>query len=153
MTPHPQTLSEHVVEVLGGSPLQVIIKTIVAAIAIFWSHINNVSTIVMLYGILVVVDVVLGTALASARSVKMDRTRWLSGPAKKLGLTAALFMGASVIDSIIPGEFVLFGTSGYVAAALFLDVAKKYDTLTGLSVLQTIQDRIGHLLGIKKDDQ
>ena len=151
MTPHPQTLTEHVAEVIGGTPLQIIVKTIVAAIAIMWGHINNVSTIVMLYGILVVVDVILGTALASHKGIKMDRTRWLSGPAKKLGLTAALFMGASVIDSIIPGEMVLFGTSGYVAGAMFLDVAKKYDTLTGLNVLQYLQDKIGHLLGIKKD--
>jgi hypothetical protein len=144
-------MTEHIAEVVGGTPLQIITKTIVAAFAILWSHVDNVSSIVLLYGILVIVDVVLGTALARKRGDKMDRTRWLSGPAKKLGLTAALFMGASVIDGIIPGQFVLFGTSGYVAAALFLDAAKKYDSLTGLNVLEWIQQRIGGILGINSD--
>lgn len=150
--PHQtQTLSEHLAEVLGGTPGQIILKTIVGAVAILWSHISNVSTIVLLYGILVIVDVIVGTALASRRGDKMDRTRWLSGPAKKLGLTAALFLAASVIDGIIPGQFVLYGTSGYVAAALFLDVAKKYDALTGLNVLQWLQDRLASFLAPKKD--
>jgi hypothetical protein len=146
-----QTIGEHFIEAIGGTPLQVVVKVIVGALSVLWSHFANVSNVVMLYFILVVVDVIVGTALASHNNLKMDRTRWLSGPAKKLGLTAALFMGASVIDNIIPGQFVLFGTSGYVAGAMFLDVAKKYDTLTGLHVLQWLQDRIGAVVGIKKD--
>jgi phage-related holin len=147
-----QTLVEHFVEVMGGTPLQIVVKIIVGALAVLWSHLSNVSNVVMLYFILVVIDVIVGTALAAHLSMKMDRTRWFSGPAKKLGLTAALFMGASVIDNIIPGQFVLYGTSGYVAGAMFLDVAKKYDTLTGLHVLQWLQDRIGAVIGVKKSD-
>ncbi len=149
-----QTLTEHIAEVLGGTPLQVVVKTAIGAFAILWGHLSNVSSVVMLYSILVGVDVVVGTALASHQNKPMDRSRWFSGPAKKFGLTAFLFLGASVIDSIIPGQFVLFGTSGYVAGAMFLDVAKKYDTLTGLNVLAWVQEKLAAVIGVKaKQDE
>jgi energy-converting hydrogenase Eha subunit C len=142
----PQTLLEHVAQVIGGTPLAVLTKTSVAAFTMLWSHFHNVGTVVLLYCILVVVDVIMGVALARAKGKEIKPGRWISGPAKKIGFTAFLFLGASVIDTIIPGEFVLYGMSGYVAAALFLDVAKKYDLLTGLNVLTWLEDRVGSLL-------
>ena len=145
-----QTISEHMVEVLGGPPPAVLLKVIVGAFAILFSHLANVSPIILAYSVLVIVDVILGTAQAKSKGVPVHPTRWLSGPAKKMGLTAALFIGASVIDSIIPGEFVLFGMSGYVACALFLDVAKKYDAVTGMNVVAWLEDRFGNLINRKQ---
>jgi hypothetical protein len=146
----PQTLFEHVGQVIGGTPLAVLTKTAVAAFTMLWAHFNNVGSVVLLYFILVIVDVIMGAALARSKGKEITPGRWISGPAKKVGFTAFLFLGASVIDAIIPGEFVLYGMSGYVAAALFLDVAKKYDLLTGLNVLAWLEERLGSLLR-KKD--
>jgi energy-converting hydrogenase Eha subunit C len=151
-TEKAQTLAEHMTEVLGGTPVAVALKAVIGGLAILWSHLDNVGTVVMLYAILVVVDVILGTAQAKAKQIQLHPTRWLSGPAKKLGLTAVLFLGASVIDSIIPGEFVLFGMSGYVAGALFLDVAKKYDAVTGMSVFAWLEDKLGSLVRRKEQE-
>lgn len=138
-----QTLGEHVEQVLGGTPAEVVLKMLGGAIVALWGWATATAAVMLAYFALVLVDVVFGIALSQQLNNKLEFRRLFTGPAKKLGLTAALFVGAAVIDTVVPGTFILTGIAGYVCVAQFIDAGDKYHRLTGSKVVEWIKERLG----------
>lgn len=150
---HEPTLIEHAGTVLGGTPEQVAAKgaaaMLAAAIASLEGWVTATAPVLLAYLVLVVVDVVMGVMLAHRNKEKFKASKLIEGPAKKIGLTAGLFLGGAVIDGVVPGTFILTGVAGYVCVAQFIDTADKYHTLTGSKVVEWIKER----LGVKPNEQ
>ncbi|MCB0781227.1 MAG: phage holin family protein [Flavobacteriales bacterium] len=150
---HDPTLPEYFSEVVGGTTGEVAAKGAGAILAAAMTSLGGWATatepVLLAYFVLVLVDVVMGAALAVRRKEPFEFSKLFTGPAKKLGLTAGLFLGAAVIDTLVPGTFILTGVAGYVCVAQFIDTADKYHTLTGSKVVEWIKER----LGVKPNEQ
>jgi hypothetical protein len=126
-------------QTLGGSAATVTAKFGFSVASIFLGHIASIEVPVIAYCMLIVIDVIFGLLLSTREGTKFQ-ARWLmTGPTRKIVLTAILFFAASVIDKTIPGEVVLYGVTGYVTSAMFIDVADKYGKLTGSSIIEWVR--------------
>jgi hypothetical protein len=130
-------------EVIGGTPVEVGAKLVAAAVTILWAHLVSIAPAAYGYFILVVIDVILGATIAVRKGHKFQWLRLISGPAKKMLLTAGFLISATVVDTYVPGNAILFAASGYLIAAMFMDVASKYEVLSGNRVLGWIKERLG----------
>lgn len=127
--------------------MEVVVKTLGGAAVALWGWATASAPMMLAYMVLVVIDVVFGATIAVREKQPFDFIRLVTGPAKKLGLTAALFVGAAVIDSVVPGTFILSGMAGYICVAQFFDCGDKYHTLTGSKVAGWIKERLGNMIG------
>ena len=151
------TLTEYAGEVLGGTPEQVAVKGIAAIVTASLASLegwaNATAPVLLAYLVLVLIDVIMGVMLAHRNNDPFQPSKLVVGPAKKLGLTAALFLGAAVIDTVVPGTFILTGVAGYICVAQFIDTADKYHTLTGSKVVEWIKERLGINVSAKPNEQ
>ena len=146
-------------EVIGGTPVEVGIKILLAAIALLWDNLAVIGTSVFLYFLMLVVDAIMGAMLATKDGKAFEFTFFLRGPLKKLSLTAGMLFVASMVDSMIPDMQWIPETPLFIAVATFvgittlLDVARKYGALTGSKLILWLEERLGRYITTKDKEE
>jgi len=98
------------------------------------------------YFILLVADAIMGAMLSTAR-FKMSVFVW--GPSRKFLLTVLMLVGASVVETMIPGNFLFFGVAAFICATTLLDVARKYGKLTDSKLIVWLEEKLGAFVKTK----
>jgi len=144
-------------EIIGGTPAEVGIKLLVAAIALLWDNLAAIGASVFLYFCMLVIDAMMGAALALRAGTTFRMAFFVAGPFKKFALTAGMLFVGAVVDSMIPNVPLIPDTPVFIAVATFvgvttcLDVARKYGQLTGSRLIVWLEQRLGRV--IKTDDE
>jgi len=147
MTPK-HTIMTTVKEIVGGTPAEVIVKILLAAAASLWASLEMIGLSVFGYFILLVADAIMGAMLSTAR-FKMSVFVW--GPSRKFLLTVLMLVGASVVETMIPGNFLFFGVAAFICATTLLDVARKYGKLTDSKLIVWLEEKLGAFVKTKDE--
>lgn len=137
-----QAASDTVKEIIGGTPTEVLVKIGLAAAAAMWANLQTIGLSVLFYWVLVVGDAIFGAMIAARSGKKFDFTFFVSGPAKKFGITTIMLLCSAVVDAMIPGNFVFFGIAAFICATALIDVARKYGKLTGSKLVAWIEAKL-----------
>lgn len=136
-------------EVIGGTPLEICTKALVAVAVAFWDNVQVIGMSVFAYGVLLFVDALMGQALARRSGRLFSFQHFIYGPGKKLSLTAAMLLCTSIVDGLLPkanwlpDSPLFFGAAAFICTAQLIDVAKKYGTLSGSKVANWIEAKLG----------
>ena len=133
-------MSTTVKEIVGGTPAEVIVKILLAAAASLWASLEMIGLSIFGYFILLVADAVMGAMLSSA-AFKTSKFVW--GPSRKFLLTTLMLLAASVVETMIPGNFLFFGVAAFICATALLDVARKYGRLTDSKLIVWLEKKLG----------
>jgi len=147
MTPK-HTIMTTVKEIVGGTPAEVIVKILLAAAASLWASLEMIGLSIFGYFILLVADAVMGAMLSSAAFMT---SKFLWGPSRKFLLTTLMLLAASVVETMIPGNFLFFGVAAFICATALLDVARKYGKLTDSKLIVWLEEKLGAF--VKTKDQ
>jgi len=145
----PQTFTETLKEIIGGTPGEVAAKAVIACGVAFWENIVVVSSAMFGYGILLFIDALMGQALARKSGKMFSFSRFIYGPGKKLVLTTGMLLCTSIVDKLIPGfawlpdNPLFYGAAAFVFVSQLLDVAKKYGTLSGNKFANWLEAKLG----------
>ncbi len=151
------TFGELIKHILGGTPMEIGAKIILAGITLFWDNMTVISSSVFLYFLMLVTDAIMGAMVSTRGGKKFDTTFFMRGPLKKFGLTVGMLFVASIADGMIPSIPMITDTPVFVAVVSFigittvLDVARKYGKLTDSKLVTWLERKLGGY--IKADDQ
>lgn len=151
------TFGQLLKEIIGGTPAEVGIKILLAAVALLWNNLQVIGASVFLYFLLLLVDAVMGSMLAMRGGKAFDFTFFVRGPFKKFSLTAGMLFVGAVVDSMIPNMQWIPDTPVFIAVASFvgitttLDVARKYGALTGSRLIVWLEERLGRYIKTEKE--
>lgn len=143
-------------EVIGGTPLEICTKALVAVAVAFWDNVQVIGMSVFAYGVLLLFDALMGQALARRAGKAFSFSHFIYGPGKKLSLTAAMMLCTSVVDGLlpkaswIPDSPLFFGAAAFICTAQLIDVAKKYGTLSGSKIANWIEAKLGTFTKIEE---
>jgi hypothetical protein len=135
-------------EIVGGTPAEVIVKILLAAAASLWASLEMIGLSIFGYFILLVADAVMGAMLSSAA---FQTSKFVWGPSRKFLLTTLMLLAASVVETMIPGNFLFFGVAAFICATALLDVARKYGKLTDSKLIVWLEEKLGAF--VKTKDQ
>lgn len=138
-------------EVIGGTPIEVTVKLIIAGIAALWANLEVIGMSAFLNFILLVIDAGMGAVISKKKGNDISIKYLFMGPFKKFMLMAGMLLAAAVTDSQLPGNFLFYGVTAFISAAGLLDVAKKYGTLSGSKVANWLEDKLGTMLPKDED--
>lgn len=141
-------MASTVKEIVGGTPAEVIAKILLAAAASLWASLEMIGLSVFGYFILLVADAIMG-AMLSAEAFKTSKFAW--GPMRKFLLTTLMLLAASVVETMIPGNFLFFGVVAFICATTLLDVGRKYGRLTGSKLVEWLEEKLGGFVKTKQD--
>ncbi len=145
----PSTFAELLRQVIGGTPAEVAAKLLISAIALLWNNLAVIGASVFLYFCLLIVDAMMGAAIAMRAGTAFRMAFFVGGPFKKFALTAAMLFVGAVVDSMIPDVRWIPETPLFIAVASFvglttlLDVARKYGALTGSQLIKWLERKLG----------
>jgi hypothetical protein len=54
-----------------------------------------------------------------------------------------MLLAASVVETMIPGNFLFFGVAAFICATALLDVARKYGRLTDSKLIVWLEKKLG----------
>ena len=151
-----QAFGETMKEVIGGTPLEVAAKALVAITVAFWNNVEIIGMSVFAYGVLLFVDAIMGQSLARRSGRPFSFQHFIYGPGKKLSLTAAMLLCTSIVDGLlpkaswIPDSPLFFGAAAFICTAQLIDVAKKYGTLSGSKIANWIEAKLGTFTKIEE---
>lgn len=147
-----QAFSETLKEVIGGTPVEVGAKILVAIGVGLWDNAQIIGTSLIAYGVLLLFDALMGQALARRAGRVFSFTHFIYGPGKKLALTAGMLLCTSFVDGLlpkanwIPDSPLFFGAAAFICVTQLIDVAKKYGTLSGSKVANWIEAKLGSFI-------
>jgi hypothetical protein len=133
-------MASTVKEIVGGTPAEVIVKILLAAAASLWASLEMIGLSIFGYFILLVADAIMG-AMLSSTAFKVSKFAW--GPMRKFLLTTLMLLAASVVETMIPGNFLFFGVAAFICATALLDVARKYGRLTDSKLIVWLEKKLG----------
>jgi hypothetical protein len=145
-------------EVIGGTPAEVGIKILLAAIVALWDNLQVIGPSVFLYFCALAVDAVMGAMVSTRKGKAFSTSHFMVGPMKKLGLTTGMMFVASIADSMIPhsswipDQPIFFGVLTFVGITTLLDVARKYGKLTGSKLIVWLEEKLGGYIKTKDED-
>jgi len=145
MTPK-HTIMTTVKEIVGGTPAEVIVKILLAAAASLWASLEMIGLSIFGYFILLVADAVMG-AMLSPNAFMTSKFLW--GPSRKFLLTTLMLLAASVVETMIPGNFLFFGVAAFICATTLLDVSRKYGKLTDSKLIVWLEEKLGAFVKTK----
>ena len=146
-----QPIGTSLKEIIGGTPIEVLVKLVLAGVAALWANLEVIGMSAFLNFIMIVIDAGLGAAISKRKGNELSIKYLISGPSKKFLLMACMLLAAAVTDSLIPGNFLFYGVTMFISAASLLDVAKKYGTLSGSKLANWIEEKLGTLLPKDED--
>ena len=144
-----QAFGETIKEIIGGTPMEVSAKALVAIAVAMWNNIQIIGMSIFGYGVLLLIDALMGQALARKSGKAFSMTHFIYGPGKKLSLTAAMLLCTAIVDGMmpqaswIPESPLFYGAAAFICVSQLLDVAKKYGTLSGSKVANWIEAKLG----------
>jgi hypothetical protein len=141
-------MSTTVKEIVGGTPAEVIVKILLAAAASLWASLEMIGLSIFGYFILLVADAIMGAMLSKA-DFKVSKFTW--GPMRKFLLTTLMLLAASVVETMIPGNFLFFGVVAFICATTLLDVARKYGKLTDSKLIVWLEEKLGAFVKTKDE--
>jgi hypothetical protein len=136
-------------EIVGGTPTEFGAKALLAMIAALWQNLEVIGMSLFGYGVLLLVDAIMGAALAKRQGRGFSFSHFTFGPGKKLALTAGMLLCTSFVDQLlpnanwIPDSPLFYGAAAFISVSQLLDVAKKYGTLSGSKVANWIEAKLG----------
>lgn len=144
-------------EIIGGTPKEVIVKALIAAMVAFWNNLTIISMSLFGFGVLLFFDALLGQALARRSGQMFSFTRFMFGPVKKLLLTAVMFLSTSIVDgmlnqvNLMPDSPLFYGAAVFISVTQLIDVARKYGTLFNSKFANWLEAKLGRF--VKIDDK
>lgn len=154
-----QPFSETIKEVIGGTPMEVAAKALVALAVALWNNVAIIGMSVFAYGVLLLFDALMGQALARRAGRMFSFSHFIYGPGKKLALTASMLLCTSFVDGLlpkaswIPDSPLFYGAAAFICSAQLIDVAKKYGTLSGSKIANWIEAKLGTFTKIEEPKQ
>jgi hypothetical protein len=145
-------------DVIGGTPAEVAVKLLIAALALLWNNLAVIGAAVFIYFLMLVIDAVMGAMLAIRKGGKWSSAFFIRGPFKKFALTAGMLFVAALVDSMVPDHAWIPDTPIFIAVASFvgittlLDVARKYGALTGSQLIKWLEAKLGNVIKVNDDE-
>lgn len=133
--------------VIGGTPLEVGGKILLAAGAALWANMQMIGPAVLGMFFLLLIDTMFGAVLAMKRGEAFDMRKFTFGPGRKFLYAVGMLFVAAVGDSMIrvdwlPDSMIFYAVSSLMAIASVLDVARKFDRLRNSKIADYIQRKI-----------
>lgn len=150
------TVAQLLREIIGGTPAEVGIKLLLAALALLWDNLAAIGASVFIYFLMLVIDAVMGAMLSIRRGGKWSSAFFVRGPFKKFTLTAGMLFVAALVDSMVPDHAWIPDTPIFIAVASFvgittlLDVARKYGALTGSQLIKWLEAKLGNVIKVEE---
>jgi hypothetical protein len=144
-------------EIIGGTPAEVAMKILIAAVAALWTNLQVIGLSVLAFTMLVGIDAAFGVALARRNGVAFSSKKLMGGPVFKVVLTAAMFLACSIIDTMLPripwlsDSPVFYGAAMFIAVTQLIDTARKYGTLFNSGLANWIEAKLGPVIALPKD--
>ena len=144
-------------EIIGGTPAEVGVKILIAAIAALWSNLQVIGMGVLAFTILVGIDAIFGLALAKRNGVPFSSKKLMGGPVFKVVLTAAMFFACSIIDTMLPkipwlsDSPVFYGAAMFIAVTQLIDTSRKYGTLFNSRLANWLEAKLGSVISLPND--
>jgi len=140
---------ETIKSIMGGTPLEVLTKAGLAALALLWGNLETIGLAAFGYFILLLIDGIYGARLAVRAGLRFSATKFTKGIMGKFILTALFMCCTAVFDTVIPDYSwlshspVFYGSTALIFAWQLIDVAKKYSTLSDSKMANWIEAKLG----------
>jgi hypothetical protein len=147
-----QTLLEGLKEAMGGTPTEIVIKSIIALVTMLWANIVAIAMGAVVFFILLLTDAIMGYLLARRKGEKFSSSKFAWRTAGKFVLTATMMFCLSVVDGLLPKwgwmpeSPLLYSGAAFLCVTQLRDVAQKYGTLSNSKLANWLENKLGSML-------